>query len=164
LIDLIPISECPERAAGPLKWSIEFWDDKLPGFSGSDWVTFYKRATNADYLHWDPAGTDQELIYVAVKDQEVVGAIALVDFDDLEEFRYLKPWVAAFIVKPELRNSGIGTQVLLLLEEKAKTLGINKLYLWTEDQKEFYEKRDYRFETCARLGSLTIQLLSKELD
>jgi GNAT superfamily N-acetyltransferase len=164
LIDLIPISEFPEGASAPLKWSLELWGNHIPGFSRSDWIGFYEKAKGADYSHWDPAGTDQELIYLAVINHEVVGAIALVDFDDLEEFRHLKPWVAAFVVKPELRRSGIGTEMLAVLEGKAKTLGINRLYLWTEDQTAFYKRRGYKFETSSRLGPLSFDLLSKELD
>ncbi len=164
MIDLVPISEFPEGATAPLNWSLALWGDHIPGFSRSDWIEFYEKAKGADYSHWDSAGTDQELIYLAVTNHEVVGAIALVDFDDLEEFRHLKPWVAAFIVKPGLRSSGIGTQMLTLLERKAKILGISKLYLWTEDQTAFYTKRGYKFETSSHLGPLRYDLLSRELD
>jgi N-acetylglutamate synthase-like GNAT family acetyltransferase len=163
-IDLLPISEFPEGATAPLNWSLEFWGDHIPGFSRSDWIDFYQKAKLADYSHWDSAGTDQELIYLAVQNHEVVGAIALVDFDDLEAFRHLKPWVAAFIVKPERRSSGIGTQMLTLLEDKAKILGIHKLYLWTEDRTAFYERQGYRFEMRSRLGPLSFDVLSKGLD
>jgi len=163
-IDLIPLGEFSAGASAPLSWSLELWGDRIPGYSRSDWIAFYEKARGADYSHWDSAGTDQELIYLAVINREVVGAIALVDFDDLEEFRHLKPWVAAFIVKPELRGSGIGTQMLTLLEGEARMLGINKLYLWTEDQTAFYKRRGYRFEASSRLASLGFDLLSKTLD
>lgn len=163
LTDLIPISGLPQGATAPLDWSLELWGDHIPGFSSSDWIAFYEKAMRADYSHWDPAGTDQELIYLAVTDHEVVGAIALVDFDDLEEFRHLKPWVAAFIVKPELRGSGIGTEMLTLLEGKARMLEIRKLYLWTEDQTAFYKKRGYKVQTSSRLGPLCFDVLSREL-
>jgi len=164
LIDLIPLGEFPAGATAPLNWSLALWGDHIPGYTRSDWIAFYEKARGADYSHWDSAGTDQELIYLAVKNHEVVGAIALVDFDDLEEFRHLKPWVAAFIVKPELRGAGIGTQMLTLLEAKARVLGIKKLYLWTEDQTVFYTRRGYRFEASSRLGPLGFDLLSKALD
>jgi GNAT superfamily N-acetyltransferase len=163
LTELIPISELPEGATAPLNWSLALWGEHIPGYSRSDWIEFYQNARGADYSHWDSAGTDQELIYLAVINHEVVGAIALVDFDDLEEFRHLKPWVAAFIVNPELRGSGIGTQMLTLLEGKASMLGINKLYLWTEDQTAFYKRRGYEFEASSRLGFLSFDLLSKAL-
>jgi len=80
------------------------------------------------------------------------------------EFRHLTPWVAAFIVKPELRGSGIGTQMLALLEAKARMPGINKLYPWTEDQTAFYKRRGYRFEASSCLGPPGFDLLSKALD
>jgi N-acetylglutamate synthase-like GNAT family acetyltransferase len=67
-------------------------------------------------------------------------------------------------VSPSPDRQNATTSYRSLIEEKAKMLGINKLCLWTEHQREFYQKRDYRFETSARLGALSIQLLSKELD
>ena len=162
-VELIPVSEFPDGANAPLSWSLAFWGNRIPGFSASDWVAFYEQAGSADYANWDPAGTDQALIYLAVIDHEVVGAIALVDFDDLEAFRHLKPWVAAFIVNPELRHSGLGTQILALLEGTARTLGIDRLYLWTEDQTAFYQKRGYRFEAHTSLEQLFFDVLSKDL-
>jgi hypothetical protein len=60
---------------------------------------------------------------------------------DNGEFRHLTPCVAAFVVKPELRGSGIGTRMLALLEAKARMPGIDELYPWTEDQTAFYQRR-----------------------
>ena len=56
------------------------------------------------------------------------------DFDDFEELRKYKPWVAAFVVREDLRGSGVGTLVLELIEQKAKSFGIDQIYLWTEGE------------------------------
>ena len=62
-IDLIPLGEFPAGATAPLNWSLALWGDHIPGYSRSDWIALYEKARGADYLHWDSAGTDQELIY-----------------------------------------------------------------------------------------------------
>jgi N-acetylglutamate synthase-like GNAT family acetyltransferase len=49
------------------------------------------------------------------------------------------------------------------LEEKAASLGIEALHLWTEDQSVFYNKRGYRILTASALGDLDIDIMRKSL-
>lgn len=161
-IDLLPLSDTPESAALLLQWSLKLWrSNSIPGFSEEDWTDFYERAKTADFNTWRGAG--QELIYVAKSGNQVVGTIALTDFDDLEEYRRLTPWVAAFIVNPQLRGQGFGTKILEALEKQAASLGIGTLYLWTEDQKSFYTKRGYEFISSGTWSRLAFDVLKKKL-
>ena len=143
-ISLHPISEFPELAKIPLQWSIDLWGEGKPEFSAEDWKIFYSKALHGNYYSWDPNGTDQELIYLAIRENQVVAAIALCDFDDLEEFRHFKPWIAAFIVDPNLRGSGVGSEILKLMEKKVSAFGIKNIYLWSENQDSFYANRGYK--------------------
>jgi N-acetylglutamate synthase-like GNAT family acetyltransferase len=94
---------------------------------------------------------------------EVVASIAICDFDDFEEFRQYKPWIAAFIVREDLRGSGVGSQVLKLAEEKAIEYRITKIFLWTEGEREFYGKRGYQFLEQMSKPGRKIDLMYKEL-
>ena len=94
---------------------------------------------------------------------EVVASIALCDFDDLEEFRKFKPWVAAFIVREDLRGQGVGEKVLKLIEAKAITFGIKLVYLWTEGEREFYAKRGYEYLESLNKENRRIDLMQKRL-
>lgn len=122
---------------------------------------------NSDYSSWDQYGVDQEHLFMAIRDiknnPEVVAAIAICDFDDFEEWRQYKPWIAAFIVREDLRGTGIGSQVLKLAEGKAIQYGITKIYLWTEGEREFYAKRGYSLVQQMIKSSRTIDLMSKKL-
>ena len=122
-IELIPVSHALEFAHQPLSWSIQLWGQGKEEFSSQDWRDFYQRSKSSNYQNWDPNGNDQELLFMAIREinevKEVVASIALCDFDDLEEFRKFKPWVAAFIVREDLRGQGIGEKVLKLVERKA---------------------------------------------
>ncbi|MDP1711685.1 MAG: GNAT family N-acetyltransferase [Candidatus Nanopelagicaceae bacterium] len=161
-IDLLPLSDTPESAALALQWSLELWrSNSIPGFSEEDWTSFYERAKTADFGVWQ--GSGQELIYIAKSGDHVLGTIALVDFDDLEEYRHLTPWVAAFIVNPNLRGQGYGTKILETLERQAVALGIGTLHLWTEDQMSFYTKRGYEFVSTGTWSRLTFEVLKKKL-
>ena len=161
-IDLRPMSDSPESAALVLQWSLKLWrSNSIPGFSEEDWTNFYERAKSANFDTWHGAG--QELIYIAKSGNRVLGTIALVDFDDLEEFRDLTPWVAAFIVNPELRGQGYGTQILDLFEKEAKSLGVSTLHLWTEDHMGFYTRRGYDFVSSGTWSRLRFDVLKKTL-
>jgi len=135
--------EFPEFSKIPLQWSLDLWGKGKSEFSADDWQDFYDHASQGNYETWDPEGFDQELIFLALRDHEVVGAIALCDFDDLEEFRHLKPWIAAFIVDPKLRGSGVGSEILNLMEKKILAYGIKTIYLWSENRNNFYKNRGY---------------------
>jgi N-acetylglutamate synthase-like GNAT family acetyltransferase len=166
-IKLLPIPQALDFANQPLSWSVKLWGEGKSEFTAQDWHDFYQRAKSANYESWDHNGTDQELLFMAIREidgkSEVVASIALCDFDDLEEFRKFKPWVAAFIVREDLRGSGIGGEVLKQVEGKAVTYGIKAIYLWTEGERNFYAKRGYKFlETLTKPGR-EIDLMHKVL-
>jgi GNAT superfamily N-acetyltransferase len=158
-LELKPLHECPADGGIALQWSLDLWGEHIPGFSREDWMRFYENGEKANFLRWE--GDGQELIYIGKLGREVVGTIAIVDFDELEDFRHLTPWIAAFVVKPNLRGQGIGSHMLASLEKEAKRLGIERLYLWTQDQSPFYMKRGYQHFAKANLGVLSLDVLSK---
>ncbi len=159
-ITLVPLSQSPHEKSRVLEWALDLWGDHYPSYTQQDWIDFYSNSTISTYESW--LGQGQELVYIAKLNQEVVGTIALVDFDELEEFRHLKPWIAAFIVNPHMRGTGIGTQILTLLEEEARSLGIEVVHLWTEDQSAFYLKRGYQIVAPTKLGTLNIFVMRKK--
>jgi len=166
-ITLIPIPSAKEFAHEPLDWSIKLWGEGKEEFSAEDWRKFYENAMSSDYNSWNPLGVDQEHLFMAIRKvdgkSEVVASIAVCDFDDFEEFRKYKPWIAAFIVREDLRGSGIGSQALKLAEEKAIKYGITKIYLWTEGEREFYGKRGYQFLDQFSKPGRIIDLMYKDL-
>jgi N-acetylglutamate synthase-like GNAT family acetyltransferase len=166
-IKLLPIPQALDFASQPLSWSLKMWGEGKSEFSAQDWHDFYQRAKSANYESWDNNGTDQELLFMAIRESngksEVVASIALCDFDDLEEFRSYKPWVAAFIVREDLRGQGVGEKVLKLVEAKAISYGIKLVYLWTEGEREFYAKRGYEYIESLNKEKRKIDLMQKTL-
>jgi N-acetylglutamate synthase-like GNAT family acetyltransferase len=166
-ITLTPIPTAFVFADQPLDWSIKLWGEGKEEFSADDWRKFYKNAMSSNYSSWNSSGVDQEHLFMAIREEdgksEVVASIAICDFDDFEEFRKYKPWIAAFIVREDLRGSGIGSKVLKLAEEKAIKYGITKIYLWTEGEREFYGKRGYQFLDQLSKPGRIIDLMYKDL-
>ena len=166
-IKLLPISQALDFADQPLSWSLKMWGEGKSEFSAQDWHDFYQRAKSANYESWDHNRTDQELLFMAISEidgkSQVVASIALCDFDDLEEFRRYKPWIAAFIVREDLRGKGVGERVLKLVEAKAIDYGIKLVYLWTEGEREFYAKRGYEYLDTLNKETRRIDLMQKKL-
>ena len=166
-IRLKPVSEVSHLASAPLEWSLKLWGQGKEEFSAQDWKDFYNKTLTSNYDKWDLNGFDQELLFLAIVNKqgvdEVVASIAICDFDDFEELRKYKPWVAAFVVREDLRGSGVGTLVLELIEQKAKSFGIDQIYLWTEGEKPFYQKRGYsQVEQLIKPGRV-VDVLRKNL-
>ena len=164
---LVPISHAKEFAAEALSWSLKLWGEGKDEFTAEEWRGFYTRTLNSDYENWDFNGIDQELLFMVLRNnkdgQEVVASIALCDFDDFEEFRQYKPWIAAFVVREDLRGTGIGSQVLRLIEQKAIEFGIKRVYLWTEESGNYYAKRGYQYIKSLQKGARQIDLMDKVL-
>ena len=161
---LIPSARVPHLLDKPLQWSLDLWGEGKEEFTAEDWHAFYARVQQSNYEIWNQATDNKELLFLAVDElNEVIATIGLCDFDDLEEFRHLKPWFCAFIVREDLRGSGIGSEVLNQMELKAMEFGITKAYLWTEDQMSFYVKRGFNEISQLHKPGRTLYIMEKEL-
>jgi len=162
---LVPASTHAHLLAEPLQWSIDQWGIGKEEFSIEDWKTFYTAVQKSDYTAWNSDCKDKELLYLAITDDEkVLAAIGLADFDDLEEFRHLGPWICAFIVRPELRGQGLGSEILYAMEERACEFGISPLYLWTEEHESFYRNRGYQVVDTLDKGARHIVVMRKAFE
>jgi len=164
-IKLVPASRHPDLLAAPLQWSLDLWGEGKAEFTAEDWRNFYSRVLAADYENWNHESNDKELLYLATSEDEtaIFGVIALCAFDDLEEFRHLKPWFCAFVVREDLRGQGMGGQILAEMEKIALQFGIETVYLWTEVELTFYQKRGYeKFEQLEKPNRL-LHILRKSL-
>jgi N-acetylglutamate synthase-like GNAT family acetyltransferase len=93
------------------------------------------------------------LTVVAHEGDVPIGTAALVEVD-METRRDLTPWLADVVVSSERRGSGIGTRVVEFIVERARELGVRRLYLFTPDRESFYarmgwsvlERTEYRGE------------------
>lgn len=161
---LVPAPSVPNKLSEPLEWSLKLWGENKPEFSAEDWHEFYRNVQLSNYEQWDHTIENKELLYLAInEEEEVIAAIGLCDFDDLEEFRHLKPWICAFVVREDLRGSGFGSKVLAELEKKVIDFKIKEIYLWTEDQKDFYIKRGYQEIDQLLKPGRTLHIMKKQI-
>lgn len=100
---------------------------------------------------------------VLVKDGELVGAgsIKLTEPGTKEG---LSPWLAGIYVKPQYRGLGLGRDIVLALEAKARQLGVEALYLSADSAVDFYLSLGWQvLERLESLGVRDVALMSKRL-
>jgi len=88
--------------------------------------------------------TTLPIAMIALCDGDPVGTASLVPHD-LKTRLDLFPWLAAVYVDESRRNLGIGSMLVQSIEELAKDLGIDKLYLFTPDKCSFYRRQGWSF-------------------
>ncbi len=97
----------------------------------------------ADKEHYganQPKFYKQSFTLVAKQHDEIVGYISVIVDTGVAQIEPL-------MVKTELKGTGIGTKLLQSAEEKAKGLGVHKIWIETGSDwlaKGFYEKNDYQ--------------------
>lgn len=90
---------------------------------------------------------------VALQNGQCVGTVSLVE-NDLK-CRDYTPWLAALIVRGDLRGSGIGQQLVSFVQGLARQMGYRELYLRTEHASAYYKKLGWQYvETCEDLYDL----------
>lgn len=101
-------------------------------------------------------------IFIAVEGPGLIGSAALVK-SDMRERPELSPWLAAVYVKPERRRNGIASALIARVETEATSLGVEKLYLVTEHQEQFYEHRGWDWMEHADHDGIPVAIMKKRL-
>lgn len=87
-------------------------------------------------------GDGFECALVARIDGAPVGSVLMVR-DELESPHSLSPWLAGLVVAPGQRRRGIGAALVRAVEAHAATVGVNDLYLYTWQSRDFYAVRGW---------------------
>jgi uncharacterized protein (DUF952 family)/GNAT superfamily N-acetyltransferase len=82
--------------------------------------------------------------YVAIsKHGELLGMATLVDDDELPNAPEPGPWLAAVLTLPAHRRYGVASAVIQRIVRRAHELGLPALYLYTNDQKQWYADKGW---------------------
>ncbi|WP_032925558.1 GNAT family N-acetyltransferase [Mesorhizobium loti] len=92
---------------------------------------------DADGLRLLLAGDGFEKALVARIGNLPVGTCLLVRHE-LEPAHDLTPWLAGLVVDHHHRNKGIGRALVAAIESRASSIGVERLYLYTWEARDFY--------------------------
>ncbi len=107
----------------------EFWAEVVDGMTVADLVAHLKTATQAQQM---------PLSLIALVDGQLAGTVNLIENDDAKR-AHLRPWLAAMVVRADLRGQGIGTALVFALLDDARAMGIPRVFFGT-DGPGFYER------------------------
>jgi N-acetylglutamate synthase-like GNAT family acetyltransferase len=118
------------------QWSFEAWMHEFLSDTVQTYLDQYALA----------ACEPEELIevFAAIDSQDnLLGVATLVDDDELPDAPEPGPWLAAVFVKPEARNLQIGSELVTNVVDRARELGYQKIYLYTEHAEDWYRKKGW---------------------
>jgi GNAT superfamily N-acetyltransferase len=154
------LPDVPEHLELILQWNFRVWGDRIPGYDLEGWRAFYDRALS----HAHDGYQGEELVWAILDGSDrCLGSIALVQEDDLEGFDDLTPWIAAFVIDPELRHKGLGRAVVEMVEAWSRVQGIHTLYLWTDIYAPWYASQGYSEVAKTKVGEIDAVVMKKEL-
>jgi len=130
----------PGLAEGLVPALLDHW---RPWFPEDTWEARARRLEqhmNRDAL---PIG------WVAHIGDQAIGTAALRSAD-LPGHEHLTPWLGGVFVRPEFRRRGVASALCAVVEDQARALGFERLYLFTLDQQALY--RGLRWSPLERIA------------
>jgi GNAT superfamily N-acetyltransferase len=143
-----------------LRWNLQVWGDRIPGYDEAGWRAFYERCRQGEYSTF---GTDAELAWALFDGDTLIGSIALVSEDDLPSFSHLSPWMAAFVIAPDFRHQGRGRAIVDEFESLCREYRVETLYLWTDLYTDWYQSLGYHVIEHSSIGEIELDVMAKNL-
>jgi GNAT superfamily N-acetyltransferase len=107
-------------------------------------------------------GDGFEMALVARIGDMPVGTCLLVRHE-LEPAHDLTPWLAGLVVDREYRNKGIGRALVVAIEAHAASTGVERLYLYTWEARDFYAGIGWAVVESFEQDGYPMLLMSREL-
>ena len=133
MLSIAYLADYPQYLPTVANWVHTEWGHHNPALTVQDYEATLRKNLVRDTIPltllalWDglPAGT------------------ASIFIDDMDIHPELTPWLAAVYVPVDHREKGIGSKLVGAIEEKARSLHIARLYLWTPDKEHFYSQLNW---------------------
>ena len=101
-------------------------------------------------------------IFVAYNGTTLLGSVTL-DKEDMDTRSHLTPWLASLYVQPDNRRQGVASQLIKYVVCYAKENGYKNIYLFTEDQTDFYQHRGWHFIESVEYRNAEVDLMFQNL-
>ena len=124
------LADRPELAAQLIPGLLEHWSYVFPHQTAADRAAKFRAHLNHDVL---------PIAWIAHEGDLALGTAALRKAD-LEGREELGPWLGGVYVSPAYRGRGIASSLCRVVEAKAYSQGVTRLYLFTHGQESLYER------------------------
>jgi GNAT superfamily N-acetyltransferase len=128
---VVALAEHPHHWQTAAEWSFSAWHHEFPSDTVQTYLDQYKLAAS------EPDTLIE--VYAAIDDNDkLLGVATLVADDELPDAPEPGPWLAAVFVTPDARRHGAGSALVDHATNRARALGHQKLYLYTEHAQDWY--------------------------
>ena len=144
---IIPIKQVPHHHDHAAQLSLDAWKHDFPEDTLQTYLDmFTATGTYANRL--------VEVFAALNQADELLGLATLVDDDELPGAIEPGPWLAAVFVVPEARKLGVGSALVDHVVNRSRELGYAEMFLYTEDQQEWYQKRGWTYTRDTLLNDI----------
>ena len=105
------------------------WGHVRPGTTIERFYNYLNEKLNADKI---------PLTLIAKSERNELLGFASIVASDMEINKEWSPWISGVFVLPQHRRKGVGGLLVGRLEQVARNLGFERLYLYTFDKEGFY--------------------------
>jgi len=144
---IIPIKQVPHHHDHAAQLSLDAWKHDFP----EDTLQTYLDMFTATGTY---ANRFVEVFAAINQAEELLGLATLVDDDELPGAIEPGPWLAAVFVVPEARKLGVGSALINHVVNRSRELGYSEMFLYTEDQQEWYQKRGWTYTRDTLLNDM----------
>lgn len=131
---IVPLHEQPRRIRELAKRHHPQWQAAHPGMTLPEWEAEFARHAVA---------TGLPLTLLALDENDVLLGSASLVADDMDGAAPWSPWLANVLVAEAARGRGVGQALTDAIVAQARARGFAELFLFTEDQQDFYARRGW---------------------
>ena len=136
------------------KTCVSYWRRDFPHDTNEWYLALYADSLRSQTL---------PIVLVAHMGDQVVGTASLIADDELPGATEPGPWLAAVFVNEEHRHAGVGTALVREMMSRARTVNIQRLYLYTENAVAWYQAMGWRTLRKARLADHNVTVMCCDL-
>lgn len=158
------LRQCPEHLDVLAEWHQQEWPQRESspqklgdGRQGAPMGRRYKHLKS----HLDDGALPNT--WVALDHDELVGSVSIVDHV-FHQDKEPSAWLANLFVVPRMRNKGLGRQLLQYAEDIADSFDLQRLFLFTPDCKDYYQRQHWEFLHQARVQGAWVDVMVKPLN
>lgn len=155
-VRIVPLAERRDLWNDAARWSVDAWRHEFPDDTLQTYLDQYEMATR-------PSGRLIEVYAAVDRHDSLMGLATLVDDDDLPGATEPGPWLAAVFVRADARQSGIGSRLVDNVTRRARSLGHQTLFLYTEHSVDWYARKGWTVRREAILNGLPHTVMEKSL-
>lgn len=144
------LSETPQYAQQLAEWHVVEWSPLIPGFNVPDML--------AEFATHD-GGLKIPTTLIALEGDALLGSVSLLE-NDHDDIRAYSPWLASLYVRPDQRGRGLGVELARRCEDIARRIGVERLYLYTSGQEDFYRKLGWQDVATVSLRGVCATVMS----